>query len=58
MLYATILNDGNLQAYGCNVDTIMQLPKGHSVANHAHSQYMFMQAVTVVAMLFIAGHEN
>jgi hypothetical protein len=31
----------------------MQSPKGHSVANHTHSQYMFTQGVTVVAMYLL-----
>jgi hypothetical protein len=51
MLYATILNDGNLQAYGCNLDTIMQSPKSHSFANHTLSQYMFMQGVVAMYLL-------
>jgi hypothetical protein len=31
----------------------MQSPSFHSVANHKHSQYMFMQGVTVVAMYLL-----
>ena len=31
----------------------MQLPIGHSVANHTHSQHMFMQSVTVVVMYLL-----
>ena len=31
----------------------MQSPNGHAVANHTHSQYMFMQGVTVVAVYLL-----
>jgi len=48
-----IPNDGYLQTHGCNLDITMQSPIGHSVANHAHSQHMFMHGVTVVVMYLL-----
>ena len=56
-LYVTILKDGNLQAHGCNLDIIMQSPKGHSVANHTFSTQVYA-GCNSSSNVFIAGHEN
>lgn len=57
-LYAMILNDGHLQARGCNLDIITQSPKGSfSCKPHTFSIYVYA-GWNSSSNVFIAGHEN